>query len=70
MLAIDLLYIDFFDYTGICTEGFALARQALCHLSHTAIPFRSGYFGNRVLLFAQAILHCDSPILHFPLLLG
>jgi hypothetical protein len=22
------------------------------------------------LLFAQAILHCDSPILHFPLLLG
>jgi hypothetical protein len=35
----------FFDRTGIWTQGFALAKQALYHLS----PFFSGYFGDGVL---------------------
>jgi hypothetical protein len=39
-------------------------------LSHASSSFFSSYFGDRVLLFAQAILDCDLPILSFPLLLG
>jgi hypothetical protein len=40
-----------------------LARQAFYPLSHAYSPFCSGYFGDRVLLFAQASLDCDPPIL-------
>jgi hypothetical protein len=41
-----------------------LARQVLYHLNDT--PFCSGYFGDMVLLFAQASLDSDPTILHFP----
>jgi hypothetical protein len=37
--------------TAIWIQGFALAREALYHLSHSASPFCVGYFGNKVLLF-------------------
>jgi hypothetical protein len=30
---------------GVWTQGFALAKQALYHLSHTSSPFYCGYFG-------------------------
>jgi hypothetical protein len=43
--------------------GFEL--RASCLLGHTSSPFCSGYFGDKVLLFAQATLDCDLPILHF-----
>jgi hypothetical protein len=36
--------------TGVRTQGFALAKQALYHVSHTFSPFCSGYFGNVVSL--------------------
>jgi hypothetical protein len=29
----------FFDETGVCTQGFMLAKQAFYHLSHTFSPF-------------------------------
>jgi hypothetical protein len=45
------------------------ARQVLNHLSQDPSPFYSGYFGDRVLLFAQAILDHDPRILSFLLLL-
>jgi hypothetical protein len=38
--------------------------------SRASIHFCSGYFGNRVLLFSQAGLDHDPPILHLLLLLG
>jgi hypothetical protein len=44
-------------------SGFAFAKQALYHLSHTSSLFCSGYFGDRVLLFAQAVL--SPSILYF-----
>jgi hypothetical protein len=47
-----------------------VARQALYHLNHTSSPFCSGYFGARVLLFAQASLDYNPPILCFLLYLG
>jgi hypothetical protein len=34
--------------TGVWIQGFALAKQALYHLSHTSSPFCSGYFGDLV----------------------
>jgi hypothetical protein len=43
-----------------------LARQVLYHLSHTPISLCSGYFGDRVSLFAQAALNLNPPILSFP----
>jgi hypothetical protein len=42
----------------------------LYSLSHSTNPFCSGYSGDMVLLFAQAGLGCDSPILGFLQLLG
>jgi hypothetical protein len=48
---------------------FTLARQMLYHLSPACMPFCSGYFGDRVSLFAQASLD-HSPMLRFPLSLG
>jgi hypothetical protein len=38
--------------SGIWTQGFMLARQVLYFLNYTSIHFCSGYFGDRVLLFA------------------
>jgi hypothetical protein len=35
--------------TGVWIEGFALAKQALYHLSHTSSLFCSGYFGDGIL---------------------
>jgi hypothetical protein len=37
-----------FDKTGVWTQDFALANQALYCLSHTSSPFCSGYFGDGV----------------------
>jgi hypothetical protein len=39
-----------------------IARQVLYHLSQSFSPFLSGYFGNRVLLFAQVSLDLNLPI--------
>jgi hypothetical protein len=47
---------------GLELRDFVLARQALFCLSHTSSPFCSGQFGNRVLLFAWAVLNHISPI--------
>jgi hypothetical protein len=61
-------YGNFFTFssgTRVWTQGFVLARQALYHSS----PFCSGYFRDRVSLFAQADLDQDHPILCFPPLL-
>jgi hypothetical protein len=38
---------------GVWTQGFALARQAVYHLSHASNPFSSGHFGDRVSLFPR-----------------
>jgi hypothetical protein len=43
-------------------QNFTLTGQALCHLSQVSGPFGSDYFGDRVLLFAQASLN-HNPIL-------
>jgi hypothetical protein len=40
------LYFYLFIWTGIWTQGFILAKQALYHLSHAASSFCSGYFGD------------------------
>jgi hypothetical protein len=37
-------FFFFFCGTGVWTQDFELAKQALCHLSHTFSPFYSGYF--------------------------
>jgi hypothetical protein len=45
-----------------------LVRQALLNLTSLNLapsPFYSGYFGDRVLLFTQAGLNYDPPILSF-----
>jgi hypothetical protein len=44
----------YFCVTEVCTQGFVLVRQALYGLSHVSSPFCSGYFGDTLLLFAQA----------------
>jgi hypothetical protein len=54
----------------IATQSFVLAKQALYHLRYNHSPFCSGYFGHRVLLFAQVSLDPDPPILGFLLLPG
>jgi hypothetical protein len=49
-----------------------LERRAPCfarHLNHTPSPFCSGYFRDRVLLFAQASLNPDSHFM-FPTVAG
>jgi hypothetical protein len=43
--------------------NFALARQALYHLSHASSPFCSHYFGDEVLLFAHTGLDLNPPVL-------
>jgi hypothetical protein len=42
----------------------------LYHLRHACNPFCTDYFGARILLFAQASLVCDPPILCFSLSVG
>jgi hypothetical protein len=54
---------------GVWTQGLELGRQLLNHLSQAPSPFHSGYFGDKFLLFAQAILDHGPPILSFQLLL-
>jgi hypothetical protein len=49
-------------FTGIRTQDFALAMQALYCLSQASSPFYLAYFGHRVLLFAQASLDCNPSI--------
>jgi hypothetical protein len=44
----------FFGCIGILTQGFIFARQVLYCLSHVSNSFCSGYFGDRISLFAQA----------------
>jgi hypothetical protein len=55
----------FFGGTGVWTQGFALVRQVLYHLSDTFIRSCSGYFGDKLSLFVLAGLDCDSPVLSF-----
>jgi hypothetical protein len=43
------------------TQGLALAMQVLYHLSCSASPFYTGYFGDRVSLYAWASLDLVSP---------
>jgi hypothetical protein len=45
--------------TGVWTQFFALAREAFYQLSHAAIAFCSGYFGDSVSLFLQMGLDCN-----------
>jgi hypothetical protein len=52
------------------TPGFVLARLVLYYLSHAPSLFHSGYFGNRVSLFAQASLDHDLPFSYFPPIAG
>jgi hypothetical protein len=47
-----------------------LARKVLYHLSRASNHFCSGYFGDRVLLFAQSDQDHDPCILSLPLSLG
>jgi hypothetical protein len=44
-----LFFFFFFYGTGVWTQSFMLAKQALYCLSHTSSPFCSGYFGDGVL---------------------
>jgi hypothetical protein len=48
------------DFKGISV--LYLVRQVLYCLSHASSPFHTGYFGDRVLLFAQAGVDLDSPV--------
>jgi hypothetical protein len=41
---------------GCWTQGLALTKQVLYHLNHTTSPFCNGYFWDRVLLYAWAVL--------------
>jgi hypothetical protein len=43
-----LLVSGFFGVTGVLTQGFTPAKQALYCLSHISNPFCSGYFGDGV----------------------
>jgi hypothetical protein len=54
-----LLFCFVLSSTGVWTWGFVLATQVLYHLKHISIPFGSGYFGDRVLIFVQDGLNCD-----------
>jgi hypothetical protein len=45
--------------------SFMLMTQALYCLNHASSPLCSGYFGDRISLFAQTSLDSDPPILSF-----
>jgi hypothetical protein len=49
VLDVSLFFICFFGKPGVWSEGFMLAKQELCYLSHTSNPFYSGYFGDGIL---------------------
>jgi hypothetical protein len=55
----------FFFSPAVWTQGFIPARQMLYLLSHIFGPFCSSYLGDWVLLFVQASLELDPPILWF-----
>jgi hypothetical protein len=57
-------------HTGIWTSDCTLTRQVFYWLSHSSTSLCSDYFGDRVLLFAQAGLVHSSSILCFPPSLG
>jgi hypothetical protein len=42
------LFFFFFGKTGVWTQGFAFAKQALYPLSYSSSPFCSSYFGDAV----------------------
>jgi hypothetical protein len=44
-------FIYLFDGSRVWTQGFALAKQVLYHLSHTSSQFYSGYFTDGVSWF-------------------
>jgi hypothetical protein len=48
----------------------ALHLLSVVVLNHTSSPFCSGYFGDKVIFFAQGSLDYDPPSLHFLLKLG
>jgi hypothetical protein len=50
---------------GVCTQGFAFAKQAFSCLSQAFSPFCCGCFRARVSLFAQAGLDQKPPVLCF-----
>jgi hypothetical protein len=50
-------------------SGLCACWQVVNHLSQPPSPFYSAYFGDRVLLFAQAILDHGARILSFLVLL-
>jgi hypothetical protein len=53
-LSYSFFVIVLYGGSGICSQGFALARQVSCHWSHTSSPFCS------LKLFAGAILKTQS----------
>jgi hypothetical protein len=59
-------FFFFLVIRGFELRAYVLARQELYHFSHASSPFCSGYFGDGVLLFAQASLDHDPTILCFP----
>jgi hypothetical protein len=58
----------FFDGIVIGTQGFPLAKQVLCHLTHTSSPICSGYLGDGGLMnyLSRLALNCDPPDLTLP----
>jgi hypothetical protein len=67
MTAVISEHLFFFSFsTGVSTQCFVFDRKVLYHLSNSASPFCSGYFGDRGSLFAQASLDGDPPSLGFP----
>jgi hypothetical protein len=58
-------FVLFSAVLGFELRAFVLARQTLYHLTHISNPFCSGYFRDKILLFAQARLDFDN-IFTFP----
>jgi hypothetical protein len=65
-----LPYLFFFRWYWVWMQVLAFTRQALYHLSLASSHFCSGYFGDKVLLFVQASLYQEPPILCFLLWQG
>jgi hypothetical protein len=52
---------DFSSNTGDLTQVLSLAREVLCHLSHTLSPFNFSFFSDRVSHFGPWSLHVWLP---------
>jgi hypothetical protein len=63
----EIWLVHIFNFLFFGSTGFAIVRQVFYCLSHTSSPFFScfGYFGDRVSVFVQTSLDCNSPILCF-----